>query len=319
MGPSRVSFHTDIHAGCIVHELRADDESSDVDSAKATTLKKKLLKGKVDGKRRVERDSSRTLTSGNNSGASEEEPGITKEAEKGRKVKERQVKNKKEEMREKESDNSAPNSTGGSVSRSIPSRGDMSVSSSSSSESGSELSKTIQSTAKGKVLKKRKAQDDSSAASSSSDSDSDSELDEDGDPTVNPNAQVSSKNHATNATHSSEVQVTKKRKTSEDGTAVSTATTATSRTGESGTARPAGNGNKDNGRKINTPFQRFDPDKVPVHIVKDNRYEAKVSAVALVPFSPECEVLLPILFEPSAVYFRGWTKLITSHTVGWTQ
>jgi len=74
-------------------------------------------------------------------------------------------------------------------------------------------------------------------------------------------------------------QVTKKRRTGDDGTAVTTATTATTIKGEkslnsTGFIKSA-NSNKKNGRPTNERFMRVRPETV-VNTFMDNRYEAKV-------------------------------------------
>jgi hypothetical protein len=92
------------------------------------------------------------------------------------------------------------------------------------------------------------------------------------------------KKNAKEATNSPVVQVTKKLKSSVDGTSVSTAMAETTRTKENN-AKPARNGNENNGkggRKSNIPFQRCKPDQVSTDIVMDNRYEAKVFVTTLI-------------------------------------
>lgn len=275
MGPNLVSFLSFIGLCTrhIVRESGIDDESSDADSK---AIKEKLVKAKIDRKRKFERDSSRTLTSGNNSDAGKEELPVATEAEKV--GKEKDIKKKKPKKQEKESDDSTSSSNDDSDSDSSSSHASTSVALPSSSESGDDASKTTKKIGKDKVSNKRKAQDDSSSDSEESDSDANSKMDEDS--SVNAKPQPSLKKDATS---NSEVQVTKRLRTSEDGAAVSTATTK-----ENGT-RSAGNGsgnNGKNGRKSNTPFQRFDPSKIPVHNVKDNRYEAKVCFGLLLHHSP---------------------------------
>lgn len=246
---------------------RVDDESSDADS---TVLKEKLAKAKINRKRKFERDSSRTLTSGNNSDATDEKLLVRKEAEEGGTLADKEMKQKQKQT--KQSADSAPSSVDDSDSDSSSTSSDASTStsSSSSSEAGSEASKPTKEIAKDQVLKKRKGRDDSS--------DSDSKIDED--------LSVNAKPPTGSKKDSSEVQVIKKLRTSTNGAAVATATTKTSRMEENGskfTGNGNGNeknvaisGNEKNGRKSNTPFQRFDPAKIPAHVIKDNRYEAKV-------------------------------------------
>lgn len=237
---------------------RVDDESSDADS---TVLKEKLAKAKINRKRKFERDSSRTLTSGNNSDATDEKLLVRKEAEEGGTLADKEMKQKQKQT--KQSADSAPSSVDDSDSDSSSTSSDASTStsSSSSSEAGSEASKPTKEIAKDQVLKKRKGRDDSS--------DSDSKIDED--------LSVNAKPPTGSKKDSSEVQVIKKLRTSTNGAAVATATTKTSRMEENGSKFTGnGNGNEKNGRKSNTPFQRFDPAKIPAHVIKDNRYEAKV-------------------------------------------
>ena len=72
-----------------------------------------------------------------------------------------------------------------------------------------------------------------------------------------------------------QVQVTKKRRTDKDGTAVTTATTLTVRQEETGpmsTGRIKGNTKP--GRQVNERFRRVDPTKMEP--IADNRYVAKV-------------------------------------------
>ena len=72
-----------------------------------------------------------------------------------------------------------------------------------------------------------------------------------------------------------QVQVTKKRRTSRDGSAVTTATTITVRHEEIGpksTGRIKGNPKP--GRHVNERFRRVDPSKMEP--IADNRYVAKV-------------------------------------------
>jgi hypothetical protein len=72
-----------------------------------------------------------------------------------------------------------------------------------------------------------------------------------------------------------QVQVTKKRRTDRDGTAVTTATTLTVRQEETGpmsTGRIKGNSKP--GRQVNERFRRVDPSKMEA--IADNRYVAKV-------------------------------------------
>ena len=72
-----------------------------------------------------------------------------------------------------------------------------------------------------------------------------------------------------------QVQVTKKRRTDKDGTAVTTATTLTVRQEETGpmsTGRIKGNTKPD--RQVNERFRRVDPTKMEP--IADNRYVAKV-------------------------------------------
>ena len=224
------------------------------------------MKTKIDRKGKLERDSSRTLTSGNDS----DDLPVARETTKGEKEKERAMKEDKSKKQEMECDDSISSSNVNSDSDST---------SSSSPESGDEASKTIQKTKDDKVTKKRKAQDDSSSDSSVSDSSSDE------DSSAKAKLQPSLKR---GAIKTSEVQVIKKLRTSEDGAAVSTAMTK-----ENGATRPGGNGsahNRKNGHKSNTPFQRFDPSKVPVHIVKDNRYEAKVCVVQVGLLQSPCHI-----------------------------
>lgn len=72
-----------------------------------------------------------------------------------------------------------------------------------------------------------------------------------------------------------QIQVTKKRRTDSDGTAIPTATTITVRqeeTGPKSTGRIKGNAKP--GRYVNQRFQRVDPSKMEP--IADNRYVAKV-------------------------------------------
>lgn len=72
-----------------------------------------------------------------------------------------------------------------------------------------------------------------------------------------------------------QVQVTKKRRTDRDGTAVATATTLTVRkeeTGPKSTGRIKGYAK--HGRQVNERFRRVDPSKMEP--IADNRYVAKV-------------------------------------------
>lgn len=68
------------------------------------------------------------------------------------------------------------------------------------------------------------------------------------------------------STDEDEEQPVKKRKTSENGKAVASATS---------------NGVQTNGvgRKANTPFKRVDPSKISSDVMIDNRYEAKVRVI----------------------------------------
>jgi hypothetical protein len=269
MGLNQVSFLISILPHALSISSRSDDESSDADS---TVLKAKLVKAKINRKRKFERDSSRTLTSGDNSDASEEELPVTKETGKRRKEKEKEMKEKTQEAKESD-DSKSSSSDSDSDSTSHVSK---SATSSSSSESEDDASKPTKKIPKDNILTKRKMQDDSD--SDTSDSDSNSKMDED--PPVNAKPPTSLKKNETNY---SQAQVTKKLRTSENGASVSTATTETSRTKENGT-RTVGNGqNGKNPRKSNTPFQRFDPDKLLV-VVNDNRYEAKVCVDAVTSF-----------------------------------
>jgi len=215
---------------------QSDDEFGD---AISNVLTEKLVKAKIDRKRKLERDSSRTLTSGNNSDASKTVLPVTGDA------KEKESAMKKDNPRKQGKESSDSDST--------PSP---------NSGSDDDASKTIQKIGNDKVTKKRKAQDDSSSKSSISDSSSDFQ-----DSSAKAKLQPSLKR---DAIKTSEVQVTKKLRTSENGAAISTATTQ-----GNGTTRPGGNGSAKNGHKSNMPFQRFDSSKIPVHAVKDNRYEAK--------------------------------------------
>ena len=173
--------------------------------------------------------------------------------------KERAMKEVKPKKQENENDDSTSTSN-------VDSDSDSDSTSSSSSESDNKASKIVHKIGDDKVPKKRKARDDSSSDSSASKSSSDSETDEV--PSTRAKLRPGSKKDATSTP---EVQATKKLRTSENGAAVTTATTQ-----ENGTTRPGGGENRKNGVKSNAPFQRFDPSKVPTHIVKDNRYEAKV-------------------------------------------
>jgi len=73
-----------------------------------------------------------------------------------------------------------------------------------------------------------------------------------------------------------DAQPTKKRRTSEGGAAVITATSETVelvKPGPQSTDRIKGNGKP--ARKTNTPFQRVNPEKVATNIIQDNGYVAK--------------------------------------------
>lgn len=248
----------------------ADDESSDADTKTSNEYKAKLRSRK---KRKFERDSSRTLTSGNNSDASQAELLVKTNA--GRVGEEKDISKKQlPKTQENETDDSTSISSDESESKSTPVHASASAPSATSSGSSDESS-TRQQIAKDRALKKRKARDESSSDSSSdsssnsgSDSDSDSEMDEDPPVDTKPGIGLNKGN-----SHNTEVQVTKKLRTSESGAAVSTATI------KKDGAESAGCGNGNNRktlRKSNTPFRRFDPDKVSVDAVRDNRYEAKV-------------------------------------------
>ena len=72
-----------------------------------------------------------------------------------------------------------------------------------------------------------------------------------------------------------QVQVTKKRRTDKDGTAVTTATTLTVRQEETGSMSTGRiKGNVKPGRLANERFRRVDPTKMEP--IADNRYVAKV-------------------------------------------
>jgi hypothetical protein len=73
-------------------------------------------------------------------------------------------------------------------------------------------------------------------------------------------------------------QVTKKRRTGDDGTAVTTATTANFATTTNGekSLNSTGFNNKKNGRPTNERFMRVRPETVAMNTFMDNRYEAKV-------------------------------------------
>jgi hypothetical protein len=155
--------------------------------------------------------------------------------------------------------------------------------SSSSSDSVKEVAKNSQKVTK-KVLKETSAAPSSSSSSSDSDSDSDARMDK---------SSVKSKFKGSRAkcpVGDLDEVVTKKRRTSESGAAIPTATASTAPAepevpksrnrikGENGKA----------GRKPMTPFRRVDPDSVPVHVIKDNRYEAKVSVHPFFSFGHRC-------------------------------
>jgi hypothetical protein len=82
----------------------------------------------------------------------------------------------------------------------------------------------------------------------------------------------------------SEIQVTKKRRISLSGKAVASAGEAPQSAkrikyeskGSNANGKSTGKGGK---TSTNTPFRRVDPDKVPAHLIKDNRYEAKVCSL----------------------------------------
>ena len=74
---------------------------------------------------------------------------------------------------------------------------------------------------------------------------------------------------------SNDVQLIKKRRTSENAYEMVTAT----RQAVESPADPQSSGNRHKekpGRVANTPFQRVHPDKVPQHFIQDNGYTAKV-------------------------------------------
>ncbi|KAF7295578.1 SRP40-C domain-containing protein [Mycena indigotica] len=70
------------------------------------------------------------------------------------------------------------------------------------------------------------------------------------------------------------VQVTKKRRTTEAGDAVATAVAVAEEVGNSANANKRGSNGKQQ-RKNNTPFQRINPDKVRTEYMMDNRYQNK--------------------------------------------
>lgn len=137
----------------------------------------------------------------------------------------------------------------------------------------------------------------SNDSSSSSDSDSDSS---DSQPvtkstTVDQVTAQTSKVEATAVTDGSTVRTTKKRRISESGKAVTTATMA-----ETSSPTPNQNG-KTNGkkpRKSNTPFQRIKADAVEFHDerLKDNAFVARVRVSTLI----SCVILIGIQQGASA-------------------
>lgn len=108
------------------------------------------------------------------------------------------------------------------------------------------------------------AKDDAGASATSDDSDSDSSSsDSDAE---SPAAVVKTEITAAPETPADDVQVTKKRRTSEGGASVPTAVVDNAARDQPG--KPT--------RKVNAPFRRVDPDKVSATIMMDNRYQVKV-------------------------------------------
>lgn len=118
-----------------------------------------------------------------------------------------------------------------------------------------------------------KSTDDTSSSSSDSES-SESESESTSAPTNQKSATTTGLSPATASL--GEVRATKKRRTSESGAAIATATiTLEERAPDTPQLRINGTNGKP-GRKVNTPFRRVDPDKVPVTSLMDNRYIQKV-------------------------------------------
>ena len=132
-----------------------------------------------------------------------------------------------------------------------------------------------------------------SDSDSSSDSDSDSESDSDSDSSSEESIKAPAKTPKTPAREG--VSVTKKRKTDKQGTSVATAVISnTTAPSGSTTLKPSGNGkgnsdgnvNGKKARKSNTPFQRIKVDQITFsdERLRDNRFDARVSAFVLVVF-----------------------------------
>jgi hypothetical protein len=80
-------------------------------------------------------------------------------------------------------------------------------------------------------------------------------------------------------TRGDDMQVTKKRRTTEGGASVATAVVVNIAEGNGGGAERGKNGKP--ARKVNAPFRRVDPDKVNPTVMMDNRYEVKVCLFSL--------------------------------------
>jgi hypothetical protein len=266
--------------GGLKHRTDLDDESSDSGSGSAGlgSNKKKPTKTKKDTKR-ISRDSSKTLSSGSkHEGESDSNSGSNSEGQQHKPG----VKGKKLDAKGMDNRNGDPSSSRSSSDvkdkdrskkqkkKLAAKKAKASSSSSSSSDSAKEAAK--ESTKRSpKTVQKEASSSSSDISSSDSDSDSDLDARMDEDSVKPSTANVE-------AEDPDEVKVTKKRRTSESGAAIPTAMTNTvqeKKKGPKSTNRIKGeNGNP--GRKVNTPFRRVDPDIVPVHVIKDNRYEAKV-------------------------------------------
>ncbi|KDR73560.1 hypothetical protein GALMADRAFT_228004 [Galerina marginata CBS 339.88] len=227
----------------------SDDESSDSESSK--TKKKKLVKKKAvnmsenDGGKVLapERDSSRTLSTGDASSSKPESDSDSDSSSNSGTTK--TVSRKKAAASKKESCDS--------------SRG----SSRSGDESDTKKIATKPATKKGTKQSSPSSSGSSSSSHSDADSDSDSKMAEVNKPSV-PAPKTND-----------EVKPTKKRRTDIDGTAVITATTASvqeMQTGPQSTGRIKG-GNGKGGRPANERFQRVDPTKYEP--IANNQYLAK--------------------------------------------
>ena len=147
---------------------------------------------------------------------------------------------------------------------------------SSDPESSEQIGKVDKEVIKVNTNKKPKVERDSSRTLSSENTSSSNEkeslisLKRESSASTDPSSEAS-----TPKAHVEQVQVTKKRRTDKDGTAVATATTLTVRqeeTGPKSTSRIKGNPKF--GRQVNERFRRVDPTKMEP--IADNRYVAKV-------------------------------------------